>query len=87
MFINQAVVLSERRLSVLEASRAENMELLQLATSLSEELARAVCEFNAAFRKHSRLSEDCQIKMHLIERQLDDLHSLEVRATFKKRAF
>ncbi|EUB59779.1 Coiled-coil domain-containing protein [Echinococcus granulosus] len=77
--INQAVVLSERRLSLLERSRAENSELLQLATSLSEEMARAVCEFNGAFRKHSRLAEDCQIKLRLIERQLDELQTLETR--------
>ncbi|KAL5103539.1 hypothetical protein TcWFU_004809 [Taenia crassiceps] len=77
--INQAVVLSERRLSLLERSRAENLELLHLATSLSEEMGRAVCEFNGAFRKHSRLAEDCQIKLRLIERQLEELETLETR--------
>lgn len=76
--INQAVVLSERRLTLLEGSRAENLELLQLATFLSEEMSRAVCEFNSAFRKHSRLSEDCEIKMRLIERQQEDIRAIEV---------
>ncbi|KAM7540688.1 hypothetical protein Aperf_G00000025571 [Anoplocephala perfoliata] len=77
--INQAVVLSERRLTLLEGSRAENNELLRLATSLSEEVARAVCEFTGAFRKHSRLSEDCEIKIRLIERQKEDIRTLEAR--------
>ncbi len=77
--MNQAVLLSERRLSYLENSRAESIELLRLATALTEDLSKAVCEFNGAYRKFSRLSEDIRLKMKYIAGQLDELFILEVR--------
>ncbi|VDO04145.1 unnamed protein product [Rodentolepis nana] len=75
--INELVSSTKGRLKVLESSKAENLELLQLATTISEDLAKAVCEFTSAFYKHSRLSEDFQVKKQIIERQLEELGNLE----------
>lgn len=79
MHVNQAVLLSERRLSYLETSRAESLELLRLATALTEDMAKAVCEFNGAHKKFSRLSENCQAKLRQIAGHLDDISGLDVR--------
>ncbi|KAM3178050.1 hypothetical protein ACTXT7_003361 [Hymenolepis weldensis] len=76
--INEVVLLTKGQLKVLESSKAENLELLTLATTISEELAKAICEFTGAFHKHSRLSEDLQAKKQLIERQLEEFRNLEV---------
>uniref|UniRef100_A0A5K3FAZ7 Coiled-coil domain-containing protein 77 n=1 Tax=Mesocestoides corti TaxID=53468 RepID=A0A5K3FAZ7_MESCO len=77
--VNQTVLLSERRLSFLESVRAENIELQQLATALADDMAKAVCEYNNAYRKYSRLSEDCQLKMKQINRQLEEISILEAK--------
>ncbi|KAL7061677.1 hypothetical protein AAHC03_01606 [Spirometra sp. Aus1] len=76
--VNQAVVLTERRLGFLEHLRAESMELLRLATGLTDDLAKSVCEFNSSWKKYSRLSEDCKQKMALIQNQTETLKTLEV---------
>lgn len=80
--MNQAVLLSERRLSFLEHLRAESMELLRLASALTEDLAKSVCEFNASHKKFTRLSEDLRLKVKYISDQTYQLEQLDVSLFF-----
>ncbi len=76
--MNQAVVMSERRLGFLEHLRAESQELIKLAGGLTEDLMASVCDYNMSYKRFSHLSEEMRQKMNQIREQLHTLNNLDV---------